>query len=628
MPKKKTLLSDEQILSHVIRCKNEAENARRLRILQNRLNFDCFHLRQDYSHKKSGQSREFLGKVANSVEIISSFMQQGLIDIGKWFRIVSKPGVSKSQVKIPPSVVYDICLNEFEKLDLHNKIGDLIKLGLIGSLMIAKVHGKKIPKPRYITNKIIKDGIPAMSLGIEHRLAWELQIEYVRQEDYYPDPTGRGMYEIQTSEMDWHTMMDLANEEDSLYDKDAIDGLGALMEDEKRFFKARETNQLMAITTISRKPIQVWEYWGDILDPSSGEVVYRNALVVVGNKNKIILGPIDNPCWHQSSPFVVAPILPVPNSVWHRAVMDAPVMHNRALNELYNLMVDGGMYSVHGIKQIRSDWLENPKQVSNGVAPGDTLEANMQCPPGMKVLERVDTSSVPPEAINVFNLMMAEYNQSSYTNELRSGMFPQRAVKATEVVEASQTLTGVFAGLAKNIEQGFIRRLLDKSWMTIAQHVHEMDSAELMSVLGEKAFMALSMLTDEEIFAETVNGYKFDVFGITRTMNKLKDFRKFQGLLQTIGSSPVMMESFARKYDFSKLLDVIMDSMDVDTKKIELDEGQQGLGQIPPMAGANVQSQIPQAGAQVNNKPSEENPAKNRGNSGGPGGGIQGGMGQ
>jgi hypothetical protein len=74
-------------------------------------------------------------------------------------------------------------------------------------------------------------------------------------------------------------------------------------------------------------------------------------------------------------------------------------------------------------------------------------------------------------------------------------------------------------------------------------------------------------------------------------------------MLQTIASAPVLMESFSQKYDFTKLLGEIMQSLDINTAKIaisEKEDAEAGMGQVPDQAPPDMQSQIPQAGAASN----------------------------
>ena len=57
-------------------CYDESDSTKHTRMELNRNNFDIYHLRHDFSHKKKGQSKEVLAKVAMAVEQIRSFFQQ------------------------------------------------------------------------------------------------------------------------------------------------------------------------------------------------------------------------------------------------------------------------------------------------------------------------------------------------------------------------------------------------------------------------------------------------------------------------------------------------------------------------------------------------------------------------
>lgn len=579
----------------------EAYEAKRDRMRLNRLNYDIFHHKQDYSHKRPGQSQEFLPKQQMAVEQMSNFVTQGLIDLGQWFSVERTPG-AKGQV-IDIFDVYTLLQRQLEKAGMVSFVGDAIKTGALASLMIAKVHGKSVRTPVF-TARRSPDG---MSLIREDKSTWQLFIELVRPEDFYPDPTGSGLYECQNMWVDKAQVMDLAEGEDAIYDKALVEKLTSYPFDQYYDYREnrdRETDQSHTYSDY-RVRVKLTECWGDIIEPVSGEVLYKNVTWTVANDTVLIAKPKPNPFWHGKSPFVVAPITRVPFSVWHRAPMDGATRHNIAMNELYNLMVDAGMMSVFGIKQIRTDWLEDDREVADGVRPGMTLRVSSACPPGGQVIQRVDEGALSGEALNMFNLINSEFAQTAMTNDLRLGSMPSRAVKATEVVEASQSITAMFAGIAKSIEVDFIQPILDLSWQTIMQNADDMDSDEVSAILGIEKANRLILMSPEERFAETSQGHKFKVFGVSQTLNKQKDFRKLTSLLQTIGSSEVLVEAFTKQYSFEKLLGEIIRSLDVEPGRIEQDALDQVMMQLGPeimSQGAaqpgsqpNMQSQIPQA---------------------------------
>lgn len=580
----------------------EAKYAKRDRMLLNKRNFDTYHLKQDFSHKKTGQSKEFLPKQQLAVEQISGFIQQSLVDIGDWAKVEAEDGIENP--KILPEEMTLLTMRQLEKAKFYGKVTDMIKLGLLGGLIIVKVHGKYTNKPRFYPQTVSDGGKLSRKLFVDRsKKVWELQVDLIRHEDYYPDPTGRGLYEGQDIEMDFSDVLALSKGPNAIFEPSVVEMVKSDFADyEQVAKKSREQNQNFTQTSF-RKRVLITEFWGTLIDSSSGEVIKENCVWRIANRRYLISPPKDNPFWHQKSPFVVSPLVTTPTAVWHRALMDGPTNLNIAENELFNLIVDGGMAATHGIKQIRTDWLEDESQVADGVPPGTTLSVSSQCPPGQKVLERVDTGSITPESINVYQLINSEFQQSALTNDLRLGVLPSRQVKATEVVEMNNTITSVFSGLAKVVEQEFLRPVLDLSWQTIAQHQNDLDQNEVKNLLTKDRASAISALSPEEVFASTVEGHHFKVYGISLTLSKMKDFKKLTALLQTISSAEPLIEAFIQRFSFEKLMDKIMKSLDIDTRDLEISDeekalnamaqgqGGMGLGSTP-----NQQSNIPQAG--------------------------------
>lgn len=610
----------------------EAKTAKWERMLQNRDNWDCYHLIQDWSHKQKGQSKEFLPKQAQAVEQITSFLQLGLMDIGSWFRVEREPGVKDSEVIFKPIEIQNLLGRQLDKNDFINFIADQVKRGQLESLMIAKVGGMIRQKVKY--QAVEKKGLlsslnPFRKKGLEKEIkeVWQLKLHQIRAEDWFPDPTGSGLYEIEAIEMDYHELVKLARENPDEFDLETVE---KMMNNSNRDYmqeqkKTRETHQNSTVGTSVRKRVRIIELWGNICDPDTGELLHENVVARITLDGHTITKPKKNPLWYEGSPFVVSPILRVPQSVWHKALADAGTYLNRALNEAFNLQFDSGLMSVFGIKQLREDWLDNVDEISDGISPGMTLKANNSCPPGMKVLERVDTGALTEESLEMYNIADREFQSSMFTSDIRMGNLPQRSVKATEIVASNQAIQGVFSGIVKRLEQCFIAEVLYKSWVTSAQHMDDLDSDEVMAILGEERAQFLASMSPEERFAKTAQGHKFKVFGLSQTLNKIQEFKKLQTLLQTIGTSEILLKEFMRKYSIAAFMGEIIKSLDIDDSKLAItpeeqqqraQEQQQQMQMAMAMAqlkagggagggkrtleqGANVQSQIPQTSAEA-----------------------------
>jgi hypothetical protein len=379
----------------------------------------------------------------------------------------------------------------------------------------------------------------------------------------------------------------------------------------------RRAGTTSPVSTAHRKQVKLQEFWGSIVDITTGELLHENVIWTIANDRYLIRKPTPNPFWHGENPYVVAPLMRTIGSDRHYALMDAPSMNNKAVNELYNLVVDGGMMATYGIKQFRPDWLEDDAAYSEGFFPGQSVAVNSSCPPGAKAIERVDTATLGQESLAVLNLMNQEFNQSALTNDLRMGVMPNRAVKATEVVEANQSISSVFSGMSKQFENESIEKVLDKAWKVTLQHMNDLNSAEVQALLGPQRAQAISAMSPEERFAECISTAQFSVWGISRNLTKTKDFRKLTSLLQTLAASPQLMQEFTQKYSMTRFMDQLMRAVDINTDLLVMTPEEQqaaqqrmiqmmqaqaamaGKGQQgqQPGTGPNAQSQIPQAGS-------------------------------
>lgn len=557
------------IRDFILECRDEADLAKADRMDKNKENYDMFHLRHDFSHKKEGQSQEILSKQAMTVERTKATFQQALANLSDFWKLELCYPEFEQSMAIRPHEIEKMTNYQLERANYFNHVGNEVESALLASLAITKVTGKLCPKPKYVSKK--KGRGPSLKRWIEKidNKTWELNLSLVRADNYYPDPKGTGLYEIEDSWIDYHELVKMMDQ-DSDFDRDLLDSVSrssGVDETEEEFNRARENGQNTPSDAGNRKRIKLTEFWGTVLDRDGG-IAYENVQAILANDLHLILPPRPNPLWHQGSPYSASPLLEVANSVWHKALMDAPTQHNRAMIELYNLMVDAAMDQVHGVKQIRKDWLDNPAQVADGISPGTALSTNSMCPPGGKVLEPLLTTVVPPEAINIYQIQNQEFFASSLDSEVRAGI--QTDQSATATVEQSNAINSVAAGISKNFENRQSTKVLELSWMTTAQNWDQIDREVFISLFGPQRGEELYSLSSEDVFASTVAGIRFKVFGITQMLAKANDFRKLTTLLQTIASAPPLLEEYVKKYDLGKTLGEIMTALNIDKYKLEI----------------------------------------------------------
>ena len=570
-----TTVNDEPVWEHdpeslsvvqeILRCRIEAWDAKQSRLRKNARNMDAYLGKQDWSYKQDGQSTEFIPKTSVSVEMMGNFIKRGLVKFGAYYSIETDYELSKMVSGAQLRAILDNFLNDL--WDGNNKsntfpllISDGIKLGLINSLIILKVHGGMCPTRTY--GFVRGEGADEDTLQMEEENTWKLRIDLVKPEDYFPDPTGAGLYEIHSVEKDLHEVMEAA--EEGIYDKEVVNQLVnqdyRRPEDEER--SEADKNQNEFTFSSFRKRVVLDEFWGTLLK-SDGTVAHRNCVATVANKRFLIRKPEENPFWHQESPFVAEPIVRIPWSVWGKALFDDAVSLNLAQNELFNLILDGGMAAVWGTRQIRLEDLEDPGQVAGGLKQGMTLAVKQTLPHTAKVVELCATGDVPQDAMQIYEALDREYNAAVYTNELKLGSLPSKQVRATEVVESSNSQAITLDGLTADIERKVIDRVLYLSWMNVLQNADGFNDKMLTSVTNKAVANMIMRASPEERFALFGGRTQFRTFGLSATMAKALDFQKFMSMMQAVQLSPMLFQAFMAKFSPDRALTTIMTKLNI-----------------------------------------------------------------
>lgn len=576
----------QTVIKSVKAFRDEAADARRTRMKQNRINRDAYLGRQDWSHKLKGQSQEFLPKTPVAVEQFSSFIKRALTQFGAWYDPMigrnSKSPLSAGQIRALMDTFFeDLRTEDRTTTDLATLIGDGIKIGALESLCVFKVFGQ-MENERVFS---VEPGEPfiggddRLEMGEDQLVAttrkvWRLRVDLVRPEDYYPDPTGRGLYEIHETERDLHYVIRRA--EEGIYDPVAVEAVkrDLIAEDQKKAESESRTdhdrNQDRARPPAFRKRVKITEFWGTLLD-HEGNVVHENVLVTVANDKHLIRRPESNPFWHQESPFEAIPVIRVPFSVWHKALYDNAVMLNLAQNELFNLILDGGLASVWGIKQLRIDDLEDPRQVQDGIPQGETLVVKGTLPVGAKVLEQVTEGEVPTDAMAILEMLNREFAAAALSNELKMGSLPPKQVKATEVVELTQSQAITLDAIVGDIEKSLMR-LLRKAWLTILQNITDVAADRIIGAIGVRGAFALAKMSPAERFSTFNNVAEFKVHGLSSLMARVRDFQKTAALLQLVMTNPLLLQAFVKRYSGDRILAHVIKMLSINPEAWKRDE--------------------------------------------------------
>lgn len=601
-------IDDDAVIRIYNACLEEARDARDDRMENNRHNREMFFGLQDFSNKAEGQSTEVLPKTAGAVERLAAFIKTGLTAFGDWFAVEMPAGSPVS-----PSVVSNLMQLLLRRLwgsdrQFHSFpviVSDAVKQGMMESLIPFKIH----------SFPVVRVGVDPQTMESTEFESTALAVELLPTEDYYPDPTGRRLYEIHESLKDLYDVKQKAAQ--GIYDKKVVDGITDTWSDEENVSvdnedhrrKPEERGQNETTTPSFRKKVLVGEYWGTLLD-EEGNLISQNCLFTVANRRHLIRKPQLNPLWHGESPFVVGPLLRVPNSVWHRALLDDPVKLNEALNEVFNLVLDGGIASVWGVRQVHEEFVQDPQQLSGGVPQNATIVLKAGTPLNAKVVEQVATGEIPQDALALIEYLQNEFNDASITNDLKLGQMTDTGDKtATEVAEASQSYSTILDSLIADLEQEVMTRTLRKLWLTFLQRFDSYPAEDIISTIGEEDAMLLAQMPPAARY-QMLGSAGFVVHGMSAVLQRSRTLQKILALLDVVGSQPWLTQAFLQSYSPQKIIEMFLKHANLDATELEADpmEAQQnmmqymgagamGAGGAPPQQGGGPTPEAPQGPA-------------------------------
>ena len=618
--------------------RDKSERARRTRADLNKTNWDLYHGRQDWTHKTKYQSKEFLPDLPIAVEQISGVIERALGDFTDWFEIMPVTGGYDDpiqQLLLDPASLSKLLTHVLSRLwipgnhpetayNFPTLIADAVKLGILEAVITLKVYGVDAEEPRFrLERAVVGEGqtvhpagyvitYPVMRDVVQQTVSktFRLCIEAIPLEDFFPDPSGLDLYDIHEVT---RSIFELKANGD--YDPDVLDLLESKMLQNAEADHERRRRSGEDQTTEDWGLVRVRECWGDIIDKQSGEILEQNVLVTTVGDTYLLRPPTPNPFWHGKRPFVKAPLLRVPFSTVHKALLDHAGPMAKLMNEVMNLMIDGGLASVWGTRQIRPDLMEHPEEVSDGVPQAYTAVLKPHVPDGAKFIERVDEGGqVPQYAFEVFHRIERSFQSGLATPDLAMAQLPPRQVKATEIVEVMNARGGLFEAIIARLEDALITPTLELAWQVVWQHLGDFATPELVQILDPRRALILQRMSPAERFVRMAQSVKFRVSGLRAILGRARDYQKLVAFMQTLGVNPAMAAAFDQRYSITKLLAQLMKAISIDPTALEKAPGAGPEMPMQLLAGnAGTPSNRGQEGGEIEAAMAETNPEGERG---------------
>lgn len=616
----------EYVADFVKKCAQESElDEKQRRRLKNDKNWDYFHGNIDWSHKDENDPVIHLHKVGVAAERIRSKFKAALMNYDRWLQV--------DRVKDQPESVLtehaarSLLFNQLEKAGAATRISDAILNGAIESRMTTKVSGCYKVKPRYV-----KKGDSTVR---EEKKVWQLDLPALGFEVFKPDTKSADypLYQLEEFRTDYYRVLYLASEDgspDKPFRLESVKKLEAFSERIQEYAQKRAEGTLYKLDRLKeRKPILIQNFYGTVLaedgsvyewqDSDGKKTPLENIFCVVANEKEIILDPRRNERWSGKAPYIYIDPMRSPGT-GRKAILDAGTDINHAENELFTLMLAGGIKSVHNTTWSRPSWIANKEVLTGGIKDGENIEVTESAPINAVPFGVVQTGKIPAEALTMKQMLDTVFAENVISNRLDlSGDMGDKGTLATQINSAKSAISDVFDSFSMDLEKGYICPLAEESLLEIVQHLDEMDEDEVRACFGSEKDKAETFLklSPKERASQVLGQFEFKGRGLKGIIANMAHAQALINLLNAMAANPIMMQAVESQVSAPKIFLYIADLMAIDPEKISPDAQERQLiedkQRIREFALANAQNQGPQGQPGSAQQPGSGQPAPSNG---------------
>lgn len=534
-----------------------------------RKSWDMVHGRIDWSHKAKDQSKVHLNRVGLAQEQIKAQIKQGLINFDQWLVVEDEAGFESELMNT--SEARRLVIRGIRRTNPKAKISDNIGIAAVENLLATKLQPVVIEKRG-------PGGAKKKEFHIDHI---PLNIR-----NYYPDAKMGGLYEIHEVEMDKHKVLALASDKPSAqkpYKLAAVKklqgGVGVRIEEQH---EEQDRGIDVKLDKLDRrKPIILHEFWGTVLADNGevmkwkkddgSEIELKDVVVTLANESEVIADPKPFPSWDGESYFLKIQLLRTNLNMYGRSLLAPGVDMNRAEDELVNAGIDAGLKEAYNVNVLKVHGLAKREQASGGIRYGATLLQNNQLAPGEKLLETVKTGQVPQGMLSILSIVQSAGAENMRLNELSlSGALQQKQTRATEIIQAQQTIQGLFESLVGDIEDVYIEAYAKKAFNIMLQHANLLSDEDLAYVFyGDEARIAsFKSLSPRALFDELSHSFRFRGKGIRSLATNARQAQAIVNLVSMIVANPLMLDVFERRgLDLTRMFDDVLKGFGLDMQK-------------------------------------------------------------
>ncbi len=456
----------------------------------------------------------------------------------------------------------------------------------------------------------------------------QIKFEALVPTDVWLDPSGRGQYVIRRVKRTVSDLLKMSEDQldeegqlvlQAIYNKDAVGRLGPGSKDPEREVQSalidRGTPHL-----VNDPAVDVYEFWGDLIEPATGNVLFRNIVMTVANKTILIRAPQDNPYRHGKLPFVIFTPRLSPFQVYPQGLLIQGSGLADEIDRMLNVVIDKARLQVPTIQMFPGS-LRNPDDMGGDrpkFFPGKVWYGR---DPEKLIFLPVEGFQPPTQQdFSLLQLLMSLYDQDTGINEFATGNRQSQYRQTQDEVQAKASATQqVFNDSAVHIEESALSPLLKMVYMLMIQYETEYDDPNLIRAFGDDpqalAFLqAIKQMDPEQRWQLLYLDAEFRANALSLNATRQDKLMRMGSFLKFISQNQVMgmlvnLRDVLRnaRILFDQAPTMVLDQADAILQATEMAQLQQIMG---PQPGQNSHNQSEagqaEAGAAADNMSSEE----------------------
>lgn len=567
-------LSDATIIKQVIAARRESLESRRTKDAWARRAWDWYNNIHDFSNKEDWQSKLAIPKFAMAIDQAENFMRDGLRKSTRLFgiEVLNDDPVDKLLAAFLGTVMHEIV----RVIGLAKQLPGSLKVALLTNQSIHKIGYEEFNQteiaPTVVISQIdITDPETGTVIGQRDVEDFETQeierlisnptARHVDPADYYPDPRGMNLYEIDEVKQDlWNVIEKFIN----VADDKVLAALEADMskgepsaDDEQTTIDKRSRQEIIEPENAFRRMVKLTDYYGPLFT-DDGRLAAKRVRVVLANDKHILVRGKTYPFWDGEAPYVRYQGISVPFSVWGKLLVQHADSIQLYVNELSSLMMDKAKLSALGQLAVDTTLLEDIEDILTGIFPGKLWKTR-----GPNAVEEVNMSGVKTDHFQMYGLLSQEEQNAHAVTEFLQGQ-PTSRGRATlgEVEIKTQQGMQFFGGIVQNATDG-LEKIFEKLFYRVMQFKDQWQDPAIAKIAARFGMTeVLGMLNDPMVrYRLMKRPFRFHAAGLNSAMRRMEVLRNLNDMLAVLGN---LGPEFLQRVDAEKVFNTIIDAFDMD----------------------------------------------------------------